>query len=776
MRVEHGGHLKGLLLVATLFSLVINSVFAFENCELSFQRPSVSVHGFVEVCLLWRINSTMTLDGLCKEQTSSYAGRCDQTLEDCTEIALATHGTIDRLERIALQAKRWSGKVFAALHIKDEADKQAILEFRANHPSIRLTVVRSQVDLENKYPTNLMRNLVLWSVSIEHLNKVLLLDADAIPNHSSAAVGKDLDNAVSAIGSGRKRKLLFVLPAFELATTSDLIPVEKSEIVHLLHQNKARTMHQPKISYDINIAKWIDSADGFEMPYILMNEHYVVAQLSTIMHDHMFDEKFIGRGFNKQSIHFELWADGYDYLVLGQSFLINLQNPAPIRQPKSNPQLDSKPIWMDFRGKVATRFGLVCRESFWRTCDEKGLHCDKVCTRPNHSLPTRAVIYDDMLSQAGVTSSWAAFERKANRKAEESQKNGRRLRTSRTECLSQIDVVYTWVNGSEPGHIADRHLHIPAQAFENEIELGNKRKLKNHELKFRFRDFGEVGSTLKHSIRSLTLHAPWIRNIYIVVADGQKLPSFLNSSSERIILVPHSTIMRKDCLPTFNSCAIESRLHIIPNLSECFLYLNDDVILLNTLKPELYWPDGYAIPNVVFDGVEAPERSKDEWQSKLAYVAKLLKHNLELPKVFLVGHHGHFMVKEIIEEIYSSEQFEQELRRTECERWRTNRSVWLPLIYSNFYLARWSPFIMRESAFYHPLTDLGGLGALRRVFRQIHHEQHRWLCLNDLLGPNVDDNLIKAMEQELCRLIPLSADEGLRSALFNEGAMESCDL
>ena len=54
-------------------------------------------------------------------------------------------------------------------------------------------------------------------------------------------------------------------------------------------------------------------------------------------------------------------------------------------------------------------------------------------------------------------------------------------------------------------------------------------------------------------------------------------------------MVPHSEIFRPDlkrkgALPTFNSCAIESQLHRIPGLAECYLYLNDDFFLLRPLQ------------------------------------------------------------------------------------------------------------------------------------------------------------------------------------------------
>ena len=45
-------------------------------------------------------------------------------------------------------------------------------------------------------------------------------------------------------------------------------------------------------------------------------------------------------------------------------------------------------------------------------------------------------------------------------------------------------------------------------------------------------------------------------------------------------------------LPTFNSQAIESRLHRIPGLAEHFLYFNDDMFMGRAVAPDLFFSPG----------------------------------------------------------------------------------------------------------------------------------------------------------------------------------------
>jgi len=125
----------------------------------------------------------------------------------------------------------------------------------------------------------------------------------------------------------------------------------------------------------------------------------------------------------------------------------------------------------------------------------------------------------------------------------------------------EVDAVYTWVDGDDPAHRAKRARYRPA--------TGGKDATPE-----RWRDNGE----LRYSLRSLHLHAPWIRRIFIVT-DGQ-VPAWLDTSHPQIEIVDHTQIFPdRRLLPSFNSCVIEAFLHRIPGLASHYLYLNDDVFL-----------------------------------------------------------------------------------------------------------------------------------------------------------------------------------------------------
>ncbi|TCP75532.1 Stealth-like protein [Pseudomonas putida] len=173
-------------------------------------------------------------------------------------------------------------------------------------------------------------------------------------------------------------------------------------------------------------------------------------------------------------------------------------------------------------------------------------------------------LYDlDPAGMANVRSSKAHVKRFAVKDLD-SIYGGRSQRSS-----DKIDAVYTWVNHVDPIWQALWKESFPEAAFDPD------RYTNNDELKF--------------SLRSLHKYAPWLNNIYIVSNCGK--PDWL-ADDPRIIWVDHIDIFPdSNVLPTFNSHAIEASLHLIPGLSEKFIYLNDDFVLSQPCLPSDFFDE-----------------------------------------------------------------------------------------------------------------------------------------------------------------------------------------
>eukprot|EP01113_Clastostelium_recurvatum_P003511 TRINITY_DN1152_c0_g1_i5.p1 TRINITY_DN1152_c0_g1~~TRINITY_DN1152_c0_g1_i5.p1 ORF type:complete len:1635 (-),score=329.21 TRINITY_DN1152_c0_g1_i5:43-4947(-) len=156
-------------------------------------------------------------------------------------------------------------------------------------------------------------------------------------------------------------------------------------------------------------------------------------------------------------------------------------------------------------------------------------------------------------------------------------------------CSTPIDIVYTWVNGSDPRHqraLAARKAasRDPNMRKCNETETPEKTNgecWQEEDLTSRFVDNQE----LKYSLRSIEAFAPWVRHVYIVT-NGQ-IPWWLNLAHPRLTVVTHDEIFPNTShLPTFSSPSIEVHLHRIPGISSKFIYLNDDVMFGREIYPD----------------------------------------------------------------------------------------------------------------------------------------------------------------------------------------------
>ena len=78
---------------------------------------------------------------------------------------------------------------------------------------------------------------------------------------------------------------------------------------------------------------------------------------------------------------------------------------------------------------------------------------------------------------------------------------------------------------------------------------------------------------------------PWVRDIIVILARGSQYQPWMKDI-EGLRVVFHNEFMPPECLPNFNSRAIEMFLHCIPGLSDYFIYGNDDMYPLSPLKAE----------------------------------------------------------------------------------------------------------------------------------------------------------------------------------------------
>lgn len=139
-----------------------------------------------------------------------------------------------------------------------------------------------------------------------------------------------------------------------------------------------------------------------------------------------------------------------------------------------------------------------------------------------------------------------------------------------------IDVVFTWVDGSDVKWQQKYQQAIQTQSSEKMgLYANDMARFSNH-------------NELYYSVRAVQKFMPWVRHIFIVT--DEQIPAWLDLNKQtQIKIIDHKQIIDEQYLPTFNSHVIEAHLHNIPELSEHFIYFNDDVFVARYLTSEHFF-------------------------------------------------------------------------------------------------------------------------------------------------------------------------------------------
>ncbi|MCL2369297.1 MAG: stealth family protein [Alphaproteobacteria bacterium] len=136
----------------------------------------------------------------------------------------------------------------------------------------------------------------------------------------------------------------------------------------------------------------------------------------------------------------------------------------------------------------------------------------------------------------------------------------------------KIDLVYLWVDGSDPKWIRRKNKFLKSVGLAEIPEAAH-----------RYKDNDE----LKYSLRSVEKFAPWINHIFIITDD--QVPAWLNTKHPKITIVDHTDIIPKKYLPVFSPRPPLVSLSKIPGLSEYFLLADDDMLFGNYTTPDYFF-------------------------------------------------------------------------------------------------------------------------------------------------------------------------------------------
>lgn len=143
-----------------------------------------------------------------------------------------------------------------------------------------------------------------------------------------------------------------------------------------------------------------------------------------------------------------------------------------------------------------------------------------------------------------------------------------------TEKQEKIDIVITYVDSTNPEWQELFRAHTKEPILNNSSRSSTKNRFRNND-------------ELKYCLRSIDKYLNFYRNIYIVM--NHSAPKWLKTSHPKIKIINHKEIPDlNQNLPTFNSQAIECNLHKIPDLTDEFLYFNDDMFINAKLDKKFF--------------------------------------------------------------------------------------------------------------------------------------------------------------------------------------------
>ena len=161
------------------------------------------------------------------------------------------------------------------------------------------------------------------------------------------------------------------------------------------------------------------------------------------------------------------------------------------------------------------------------------------------------------------------------------------------EKSEKIDFVIIWVDGKDPTWQKEKlqYLGMLNEKADINIDAGT----------VRYRDW----ENLKYWFRSVEKYAPWVNKVHFVTC-GQ-VPEWLNPEAPKLHLVNHKDYIPEEYLPTFSSHPIELNLHRIEELSEHFVYFNDDYFLTAPVQKKDFFVNGLPCDCIEEGPVEFPK-------------------------------------------------------------------------------------------------------------------------------------------------------------------------
>lgn len=310
---------------------------------------------------------------------------------------------------------------------------------------------------------------------------------------------------------------------------------------------------------------------------------------------------------------------------------------------------------------------------------------------------------------------------------------------------NKIDFVVIWVDGNDSEWKEDFNRY--------KLISGDKQIS-------RFRDW----DNLHYLFRSFEKFTPWVNKIYFVTYGH--LPKWLNVNHEKLVIVNHEDYMDKNNLPVFNSHPIEINLHRIKELSEKFVYFNDDTFILSPIKENVFFRNNLPV-NVALLGVMSKNFKDTTVSNNISIINKYTKNQKykiifqNFSKWFYIGygiklfrtlfllplkkftgfksyHQPQPFLKNTFIELWEKE--ESLLKKISKSKFRTNSEINQYLFrYWQFITGKFYPDTITNAYKKRKFKNIRTVKDAEKISKDILSHNFQMYCINDALSEDIND-------------------------------------
>ncbi|MEH0109474.1 stealth family protein [Tersicoccus sp. MR15.9] len=311
-----------------------------------------------------------------------------------------------------------------------------------------------------------------------------------------------------------------------------------------------------------------------------------------------------------------------------------------------------------------------------------------------------------------------------------------------TDIDFPIDIVFSWVNGSDAELLARRASYLPG------VVLGE-----GDAAEARYRQIDE----LRYALRSVHMFAPWVRRIFLCTDSA--LPDWLDAEHPAVTVVrAEDHFADPSVLPVFNSQAIEAQLQNIEGLSEYFLYSNDDMFFGRPIGPDLFFS-----PGGITKFIEASTRiglgdnhlDRSGFENAARVNRRLLYEKFGRITTRHLEHTAAPLRKSVLREM--EQEFSTEFAETAASRFRAKDNISVTNSLYHYYALLTGRAVTKVGAKvkYVDTTVPSGLNQLDKMLRKRNQD---FFCLNDGSFPEVSaEERQQRVTDFLTRYFPIPA-------------------